>query len=205
MSSDLKPNNVVVDHDVDDKGFVQISGVKIADEDNIVFLDGKRDFNPKGSARPLLIGNEFWRSPEQQVGFGIGQATDVWSFGVVCIYVVFRLMIFGIYPEHRTPDVDLRWQVLERMFRYFGPSPPAFFDHIGLDSLDKVEQEVLLRLNHFEQHNKREPFWDWATTGDPSMDEETFSFLRKMLSLDPGRRATMDQVLDDPWWNNYGR
>ena len=68
---------------MDDKGFVQISRVKIADEDNIVFLEGKKDFNPKGSARPLLVGNEFWRSPEQQVGYGIGQAADVWSFGVM--------------------------------------------------------------------------------------------------------------------------
>ena len=114
-------------------------------------------------------------------------------------------MIFAIAPEDRVPDVDLRLQVLERMFRFFGPAPPAFFDHVGLDSLDKVEQEALLSLDHFEQGNEREPFWDWANTGDHSMDEETFSFLRRMLSLDPGRRATIDKVLDNPWWNRYGR
>lgn len=118
--------------------------------------------------------------------------------------MIFRLVIFEIAREDCAPDVDLRLQVLDRMFKYFGPAPPAFFDHIGLDSLDKEEQEVLLRLNHFDEHNKLEPFWDWATTGDPSVDEETFSFLRRMLSLDPGGRATIDKVLDDPWWNNYG-
>ncbi|KAF7509651.1 hypothetical protein GJ744_007522 [Endocarpon pusillum] len=194
MHTNIKPDNVVVDYKVDYDGCVEISKVKITDEHKIVYLEGKKDFNPKGSAGPLLVGDEFWRSPEQQVGFGIGQAAD-------CIKMNPRFMIFEIHPDDRVPDVDLRWQVLERMFKFFGPAPPAFFDHIGFDSLDKEGQGHLLRLDHPEQRNQREQFWDWVNTGHAETDELIFSFLRKMLTLDPGRRATIDKVLDDPWWD----
>lgn len=76
-ATDLKPDNVLVDFFDDGTGHLTIKKVAIADLD----LAWKREGNEL--YRGPVVGNVLWRSPEAQAGQGVGQFSDVFSFGSI--------------------------------------------------------------------------------------------------------------------------
>ncbi|CRJ88525.1 hypothetical protein BN1708_009278 [Verticillium longisporum] len=85
-----------------------------------------------------------WRSPEGQTGMGVTKASDIFSFGLVCIYALGggdllpndyeALEAAGITPEH---------EILARHFAYFGPAPPGLLEQVG----DETSCEALRRAS----------------------------------------------------------
>ncbi len=87
--------------------------------------------------------------------------------------------------------------MLSRLLIFFGPLP----DGLGKHTDDKTWGDLLINLSklvgdldptsHFEQ---------WQEEDFPNLDAGTKWMLSKMLKLDPGERATIDEVLGDRWW-----
>ncbi|KAL5329987.1 hypothetical protein ACEPPN_003509 [Leptodophora sp. 'Broadleaf-Isolate-01'] len=78
---DVKPDNILVNWTSDGNGKKTVSDVVLGDFDIAFKSEG-------GKARetPHAIGNAMWRSPEGQTGKGVTKASDIFSFGLVCIY-----------------------------------------------------------------------------------------------------------------------
>jgi hypothetical protein len=76
----VKPDNVMVDWNLDEQGQVQIERVALIDLDVSLKLKGNKLLRIPGMQR---LGNFMWRSPEAQTGQGIGKRSDVFSFGLV--------------------------------------------------------------------------------------------------------------------------
>jgi hypothetical protein len=72
----VKPNNVFLNGHVDDKDQFQLEKVALGDMDCALKLQGQKLLNHR-------IGNVMWRSPEGQLGRGVGKPSEVFSFALL--------------------------------------------------------------------------------------------------------------------------
>ena len=81
------------------------------------------------------------------------------------------------------------------MISYFGPAPLGLLEHIN----DDRWCIALIDINRsFNGSNPAKPFSLWK--GFPQLDTNTKRFIGRMLQLDPGKRATAAELLEDSWW-----
>ncbi|RDL33087.1 uncharacterized protein BP5553_08526 [Venustampulla echinocandica] len=73
----------MIDWTCDDQGNQVVTDVALGDFD-IAFK--MQDHKPLRTH--YAIGNVMWRSPEGQTGRGVTKASDVYSFGLVCLYAL---------------------------------------------------------------------------------------------------------------------
>ncbi|MCJ1478355.1 hypothetical protein MMC13_007035 [Lambiella insularis] len=196
IHTDLKADNIVIQYTTDGYGQTVIEKVEVADVDNAVFA------LPGGAIYGTQVGNLFWRSPEAQIGIRIQKPTDVWSFGMLCVYVVMRIVTFNIREEEQKEGMDLVKQVFELMVTYHGPVPWSFLEYIDDNEwctwLIHLDNRLTLTKGHhqFSRWNKE----DWPHPNSSFPDFKRFA--GRMLNLDPTQRSTVNELLDDPWWSN---
>ena len=80
-------------------------------EDAIILPSGKW-------LRDTTCGNPIWRSPESWARAKQGTPSDVFSFGIVAVYVVLKNMVFRATDEELAAD-DAWWHVLTRHVNLF--------------------------------------------------------------------------------------
>jgi len=73
---DVKPNNIFLNWHVDEKDQFQLEKVALGDMDCALKLEGQKLLNQK-------MGNVMWRSPEGQLGKGVGKPSEVFSFALL--------------------------------------------------------------------------------------------------------------------------
>ncbi len=73
---DLKPDNVFVNWHIDKEDKFHLERVALGDLDIALQLKDEKLFNHR-------IGNVMWRSPEGQLGKGVGKHSEVFSFGLL--------------------------------------------------------------------------------------------------------------------------
>ncbi|KAI9930660.1 hypothetical protein ASPWEDRAFT_171284 [Aspergillus wentii DTO 134E9] len=113
LQNDIKPNNILADYEEDTAGQVTINDVQISDlEDTVIFPTGKWLRGP-------LCGNAIWRSTESWCRSRQNQASDVFSFGIIMLYVMLNEMVFRVTDEQlNSPD---SWRhILRQHISYFG-------------------------------------------------------------------------------------
>ncbi|KAL3427881.1 kinase-like protein [Phlyctema vagabunda] len=137
-----------------------------------------------------------WRSPEGQLGKGVGKASDVFSFALLCLYVTTRAQCF--YLDYEKLDIEPGLVILCKLLSVFGPLPEALVEH-GNDE----EAGALLRglWQAIEEDGPREPFEHWSEEMFPDLDHEAKRLISSMADLDPAKRALMSDIVTDPYWN----
>ncbi|XMA19890.1 hypothetical protein WAI453_012681 [Rhynchosporium graminicola] len=87
-----------------------------------------------------------WRSPEGQTARGITKASDVFSFGLVCIYALGagNLLVLKDYQALVKNGVTPEQEILHRHLLYFGPLPEGLLqqvkDESWCDALKKLSE-----------------------------------------------------------------
>ncbi|KAL8747167.1 MAG: hypothetical protein Q9190_000931 [Brigantiaea leucoxantha] len=171
-------------HTVRQADEVDITQVSVADLENAVRVRENQDITG------IQVGNLMWRSPEAHAGIGIGKASDIFSFGIICIHAILRIHIFGFgeLPEGVKPEM----KVLERMVSHFGPVPMELLQHIDNDEWCIA----LIDINRsFNTSNPAKPFSKWKDF--QYLDTNTKRFFGRMVQLDPAKRATAEEPLGD--------
>ncbi|KAI1377917.1 kinase-like protein [Hypoxylon crocopeplum] len=195
----VKPDNILVDWEEDDRGRVQIKKVALGDLDCALRLQGDRPLRLPGANR---IGNVMWRSPEAQTGKGIAKPSDVFSFGLVCIFGLTSQQIMRLDMEDlRENNMFPEQEILYRLFLFFGPQLPQ-----GL--LTQVDDEAWSKLLTFASEWAQDvtvedlgsTFEYWTEEDFPNLTVEAKEVISMMTNLDPTARATMGEVLQHPWW-----
>ncbi|WQF84707.1 Putative protein kinase [Colletotrichum destructivum] len=186
--ADIKPNNILLDYDVagDD---ITVRNVQVSDlEDAVVIPPGK-------NLKDCLRGNQLWRSPESWVRARQSTPSDIYSFGVVIIYVMLNEMVFRARDEELAAK-DAWRHVLRRHISYFADDGgiKGLLSHIGEDN--PFFDRLIDLAAEFGASRPRSPFALWQY-----VDEELRDLIGKMTNFDPARRITAHEALEHPWFS----
>ncbi|KAK9786408.1 putative Kinase-like protein [Seiridium cardinale] len=126
--ADVKPDNILVNWTCDAEGNKTVADVTLGDFDITFKSEGG-----KPCTTPYAIGNAMWRSPEGQTGRGVTKASDVYSFGLVCIYTLGggEFLFLNDYQELEKNGIRPEQEILIRHFAYFGLVPEELLQHVN--------------------------------------------------------------------------
>ncbi|KAI4213217.1 MAG: hypothetical protein LQ351_004163 [Letrouitia transgressa] len=172
-------------------GQLRIERIALGDLDCALKLAGEKLLDHK-------IGNVMWRNPEGQTGKGVGKPSEVFSFGLVCLYTITGVETLHPNFEHlKNEGIEPEQVILYRMLSMFGPAPLELIAHVN----DEYWSELLMALSEVvaeEDPSKR--FVQWRETDFPNLNLEAKRMILRMTNLDPEKRAKMEQIMEDPWW-----
>ncbi|KAI9668500.1 MAG: hypothetical protein M1829_005378 [Trizodia sp. TS-e1964] len=186
--TDIKPNNILLDYEETDGAF-SVKKVQISDlEDAVILPLGKR-------LRGALCGNQLWRSPESWARAYQCTPSDVFSFGVLSIYVILNNMVLLASEEERAADDSWRY-ILRLHLSYFGDdeSFKGLLKWIGEEN--PFFERLIAIAGTFNPEDPRRPFEKWTF-----VDEQFRDLICKMTTLNPAKRITAREALEHPWFS----
>ncbi|KAI1426220.1 kinase-like domain-containing protein [Xylaria sp. FL1777] len=185
---DIKPDNILVDLTCDN-----VSNVALGDFDIACKLEDGHVFQTSHA-----IGNAMWRSPEGQTGTGVTKASDMFSFGLVCIFTLGGgpFLLIENYEELVKHNIMPEQEILTRHFAMFGPVPEGLLKQVtnenwrrGLEIGARVGEEVM-------KQNPSMRFSVWGVDLGP----EAYDMISGVTNLDPAARTKIDRVLSHRVW-----
>ncbi|KAF2220302.1 kinase-like domain-containing protein [Elsinoe ampelina] len=193
VHNDLKPDNILVNWTNDDRNHKIITDVILGDFD-ISLKQG--DADPRHEQ--YAVGNVMWRSPEGQIGRRGTTMSDVYSFGLVFIFVLggADLLIIDDAQELARLDIIPEQYIVNRHFAYFGPVPQSFIDGLADEtwrqrfrqSADAAERMAA------ERPEMRLSYWG------QDLGPEALQLVAAMTSLEPATRPSIDEIMAHEWW-----
>ncbi|CAK7212310.1 hypothetical protein SCUCBS95973_001420 [Sporothrix curviconia] len=191
-TTDVKPDNILVDWEADDTGHKTVARAALVDFDLA--------FHPPPGKRldmPYPLGNVMWRSLEGQTGKGMTSASDVFSFGLVCIYALGSGdMLLDNVDELAKNSIPPGQEILTRHFSYFGPATRGLLEQVGDEVWCKALRGVSAAADKVLRDNPGLRFTEWGQVLGPA----AVDLISGMTNPDPTARLTMEQVLAHPWW-----
>ncbi|KAH9865496.1 hypothetical protein J1614_009081 [Plenodomus biglobosus] len=147
-----------------------------------------------------IVGNVMWRNPEGQTGIGLTKASDIYSFGLVCIYALGgapKLLISDYAALHKL-GITLEQEILSRHFVYFGLPGANLFNLVRNEMWCRVLQRSFRVAEYMVKNAPELKFEVWAREAGA----EALELIGAMVSVDPGARATMEWVLAHSRWSD---
>ncbi|KAG5301891.1 calcium/calmodulin dependent protein kinase [Histoplasma ohiense] len=187
VHNDIKADNFFVDWQARKDGIL-IERVQLGDLEDSAYI-------PPGSAMiGKQAGNPMWRSPEAHAKGPVNKPSDIFSFALVCIYVVHKRVILAV-GEELDEGVDPLSIVIERQISYFADADgiAAFLNYLGDENL-WVQVFKIIR-DGFDKENPRKPFSLWK-----GADEDFKSLICSMTNFDPAKRITAREALAHKWF-----
>ncbi|OBT84338.1 hypothetical protein VE02_07248 [Pseudogymnoascus sp. 03VT05] len=183
----IKPNNILLDYEKTDETFT-VTRVQISDLEDVVILP------PGKYLRDGLCGNQLWRSPESWARAGQGTPSDVFSFGVVCIFMMLNNMVFRVSDSELAASDSWRY-ILRRHISFFGEEDgfQGLLQWIGEEN--PFFRRLIELAGTFDAAEPRKPFATWHF-----VDAGFRDLVGRMTVLDPTRRITVAEALKHPWF-----
>ncbi|KAI0198201.1 kinase-like protein [Astrocystis sublimbata] len=193
---DIKPSNIFINWTCDENGNKTVTGATLGDLD-IAFKLREADMRLRTG---IALGNYMWRSPEQQTGSGMTQASDMFSYGLVCIYTLGGADFLLLESERELANlakhgVTPAEAILTRHFMYFGPVAENLLELVDESKhglLKKASEEAAWTVS-------RQPGVRFQAWGQ-GLGEAGMEVISGMTSIDPSARLTINQVLAHSWW-----
>ncbi|APA12466.1 predicted protein [Sclerotinia sclerotiorum 1980 UF-70] len=190
--ADIRPNNILINYDMTTDGILNIKKTLIADlEDSFILLPGQCITGGR-------CGNQFWRSPESWGKGRQSMLSDIFSMGIVAIYIMNKQMIFydGLKDEDFV-DGEACDQILRRHISYFWDENDftALLEYIGEDN--PFHDRLIDIFNNTK--NPRPPFRNWI-----KIDAELRDLVVKMVRLDPRGRISAREALKHSFFDGIG-
>ncbi|KAK5124300.1 hypothetical protein LTR85_002003 [Meristemomyces frigidus] len=186
VHTDVKPNNVLLERGTDGSGVT----VKLYDIEDASYVPVGKTIIGK------QVGNQMWRSPEGHARGPVNKPSDIFSFGITCIYAVLGKIIFAVEPEELDADLEPSAIILERQVSYFADD--AGFDGLLKHLGDSPWCEILRVIrNSFTAEDPRRPFALWKRV-DPTFKD----FVGGLMNLDPAKRMTAEEALAHEWFDD---
>ena len=102
------------------------------------------------------------------------------------------------HQELQEREVEPEIEVLGRDIVYFGPLSQGLLNHTANETwetvLGQVAEGVAGADPSFHLSN-------WNENEFPHIDARAKSMLCRIMNLDPAKRASIDEILNDPYWS----
>ncbi|KAL6703216.1 hypothetical protein ACN47E_010078 [Coniothyrium glycines] len=190
---DIKPDNILVNWNYDEKGVKAITDVVLGDFDIAFKLESGALLHATHA-----VGNAMWRSPEGQTGRGLSKASDVFSFGLVCIHALGagELLLIDNYQDLVELGISPEQEILTRHFSYFGPANEGLLNHIADEKWAKALTLASQMAELAVQDLPERKFEVWG----PELGSKAYDMISTMTKSDPTARSTIDQIMAHAWW-----
>ncbi|KAK0368699.1 hypothetical protein CLIM01_13943 [Colletotrichum limetticola] len=188
---DVKPDNVLVNWTCNAQGVKSVIDVALGDFDIAYKLQGELQ-----RQTPHAIGNAMWRSPEGQTGIS-SKASDVFSFGLVCLYVLGAgdLLLIKDYREVTKSGHTAEQEILTRHFSYFGPAPKELFEQIS----DEHWRHALAGASAIAENEVKQQPGLRSVHWTAELGHEAQDMLSGMTDLNPTSRVPIEKVVKHRW------
>ncbi|KAI1756106.1 kinase-like domain-containing protein [Xylaria castorea] len=185
---DIKPDNILVNLTCDN-----VTNVALGDFDIACKLEDGNVFQT-----PHAIGNAMWRSPEGQTGTGVTKASDMFSFGLVCIFTLGGgpFLLIENYEELVKHNIRPEQEILTRHFSMFGPVPEGLLKQVTNENW-RCALEIGARAG--EEVVKQNPLIKFSAWG-VDLGPEAYDMISGVTNLDPAARTKIDRVLSHRVW-----
>lgn len=91
-------------------------------------------------------------------------------------------------------------EVVVRHFLYFGPLPDGLLKHVNDETWDAL-YNAASEIAEAEAVDDPDARFDrWSSDVAPHLTPSAKEMISKMICLDPGKRATIEEVLGSSWW-----
>lgn len=101
------------------------------------------------------------------------------------------------FKELREEGIEPELEILSRLITFFGPVPRELVTHLN----DKGWCNILMELSEATAGDPSTRFNQWKEEFFPNLGTETKRVISRMTKLNPAERATMSEILKDPWWS----
>ncbi|KAI6878127.1 calcium/calmodulin dependent protein kinase [Hortaea werneckii] len=191
---DVKPDNILVDNEQCNEA-TTVERVMLSDLENAAHLPGER------CIKGMLAGSDVWRSAEAHLRGELGKPTDMFSFGLVCIFAMCDKMVceddedFQAFVSQGAEPLAIR---LQRLVSYFGDKDGinGLLTHVGDDDTSCEILSLLWDERHADYISYK-PFVEWSVT---QQNEGFGDVITRIVNLDPKKRMTAKQALMHPWF-----
>ncbi|KAI0862400.1 kinase-like domain-containing protein [Xylaria cubensis] len=185
---DIKPDNILVNLTCDN-----VTNVALGDFDIACKLEDGHVFQT-----PHAIGNAMWRSPEGQTGTGVTKASDMFSFGLVCIFTLGGgpFLLIENYEELVKHNIRPEQEILTRHFSMFGPVPEGLFKQVTNENWRRALEIGAKAGEEVVKQNPLIRFSAWGVDLGP----EAYDMISGVTNLDPAARTKIDRVLSHRVW-----
>ncbi|PGH23474.1 STE/STE20 protein kinase [Polytolypa hystricis UAMH7299] len=189
VHTDIKIDNILVNYapPPQSEDGQRFTDVQLADLETTVHVTSSFCKDRDG------IGTPIWRSPEAQMGLQWGPPTDIWSFGVIVISMIWGDNFFIFKPKVPRGHEDYEIGIVARYHIYFGPFPERF-----ADLMDQGTLRVLSLIINDVPPEKVKPFI-LASRREISLEDK--EFVLKIMKFDPRDRPTAKELLEDKWFD----
>ncbi|KAI7487523.1 kinase-like protein [Hortaea werneckii] len=193
MHLDVKPDNVLVNCNTNEEGCKAVADAALGDFDLVCKCEQAKPLHT-----PYAIGNVMWRSPEGQTGRGVTKASDIYSFGLVCIYALGGgdLLLLNNYQELAGRGITPEKEILTRHFAYFGPVPDAVFEDVGDENWSAALKGAAGIADELVKDDPRLRFERWGEELGP----EALRMIAGMVVLNPKARLDINKIMAHPFW-----
>ncbi|RMZ83053.1 hypothetical protein DV738_g1432, partial [Chaetothyriales sp. CBS 135597] len=185
VHTDIKPSNILINYAT--TGDRRFSEVQLADCGGAVSVDS--EFARAGH----LTGTSVFRAPEVHLELPWGPASDIWSFGVTLINLIWAFNFHIFEPIELEDDDDMYdTHVVANQHKFFGPFPISYKEFISEEMAQAIEGIMSLvppeKMKPFERVGEREIHWPDKV------------FLLRIMQLDPRDRPSAQDLLQDEWF-----
>ncbi|KAI4153093.1 MAG: hypothetical protein LQ340_002520 [Diploschistes diacapsis] len=179
-----------------------LRGLAVLHHHNIVHTVQLADIEDSAHVSPgydilgKQVGNWMWRSPEAHAQGRVNKPSDMFSFGVVCIYAVLKRVIFAIGEDELREGEEPLSIVLERQISYFADEDGlnALLNHLGNSPWCAVLKVI---KDGFNKINPRKPFSMWQ-----NVDADFKDLIGGLTNFDPAKRLTAQEALAHIWFRD---
>lgn len=116
-----------------------------------------------------------------------------------CLYVITGIETLHLdFKELKEAGIEPELEIMSRLVTFFGPVPPGLITSVN----DERWGAILMELSETTADDSSMRFNQWTEETFPNLNTETKRVITMMTKLDPQERATMSQIMKDPWWND---
>lgn len=188
LHRDLKPANILVMGEGQEKGRVKIADMGFA-----------RLFNaplkPLADLDPVVV--TFWyRAPELLLGARhYTKAIDIWAIGCIFAELLTCEPIFHCRQEDIKTSNPYHHEQLDRIFNVMG-----FPQERDWEDIRKMPEHGTLQKDFRKANYVNASLWKYMEKHKVKQDSRAFQLLSRLLVMDPNKRITSEQALQDPYF-----